>query len=362
MSSDATRAAAMIHVSTVSDRAGLGGLRERWAQLAALTPEPSFAATYECYRAALDAAGAAPRVFVMTAAGRALGLWPMLLAGKKTPFGRLRVLSDGADSADGASLAGPVGPRPAATAAAVARHLRAADDWDSLSLAEARESADGPGVVAAAFAAAGLLPFVRSAAPLIEIELAGRWPDVLAGCDERVRLAVYRTQHYADGRDGFEFERARPTAVAELPRQFDEALARAAAAERQRLRSVFTEAGRRGAADIAVLRHDGRPVAAALGFVSGGCVENRFTAVAADAPPLAGVRLIAGLVRDGLARRDRRLTFAAPPGHPAAGWTRATRRRAVVEADAPGRRVARMNRLGSRLRGIFRPPSVAAGV
>lgn len=346
----------MVAIEIFSDPSDLDRLRDRWARLWSLTPGPAFTQTYDWFRAMAEAGGGTPHVFAAIVSGRPIGLWPMFERAVRMSFDRRRVLTC-AGSSWSANL---VGPSPAATAAIIARHLSRSRDWWSFSFID--PLAPSPcGGLAAAFAAAGLSPWITPAAPVGEVLLSGRWTDILDGCDERTRLSVYRMQHYASG-DGCQFERVRPTSGAAVPKQIGEALAVAGSlpsAERRLLAATFAQASRRGAADIALLRLHGRVVAASLSFVTAAGLENRFAGVADNPPPFAGVRLLLDLFRDSLARGDRRFTFAATPHHPAVGWAKRLAPRSVVYVEAPGRPATRLRRIGQGLRAALRLPHLA---
>jgi hypothetical protein len=346
----------MIAVETYSELPDLDALRDRWARLWSMTPDPAFSQTYEWFRAAAEAGGGTPRVFAAIVSGRLIGLWPMIERSVRMPFGDHRALACASQDSPSAGL---VGPSPAAMAAIVAGHLRQSRGWRSLSFVD---SSGAPrGGLAAAFAAAGLSPWTEWATPLGEIHLSGRWTDLLDGCDERTRLCVYRMQYYATD-DGCRFERIRPASGAAVPQEIDEALAVAgslSSSERRLLAATFAAASRRGAADIALLHHHGRAVAASLSFVTAAGLENRFAAVERCAPPFTGVRLLLDLFRDSLTRGDRRFTFAATPEHPAAGWVKRPAPRSLVHVEAPGRGGARLRNIGRGLRAVWRLPNLA---
>lgn len=347
-----TVAPPMIAVEAYTDLSAVDGLRDRWSRLWSLTPGATFAQTFDCFRAEVGARGVRPRVFAASVSGRLIGLWPMLERTGRTRLGRRRVVL----TADGMSP-GPVGPCAAATAAVVARHLAGDCDWDEITCPEL----DGlPGrslEISSAFAAAGLGARFTPTCALGEIRLGGRWTDVLGVCDEKTRLAAYRAMHCADP-GAYRFDRFRPAAGAAPLKEIREAIAVDGVLrpiDRAVVEAVMSEAARRGAADIALLRHEGRAVAASLSFVGAAGIENRLAAVAADAPPAAGVRLLLELFRDSSARGDRRYVFAATPGHPAIGWAgRVTPRRNVHIAAHGGAR--------SRLQGIGHALRTACGI
>jgi len=335
----------MIAVDTYSDFERLDGFRDRWDRLWSLTPDATFTQTYNHYRAATEAAGAAPRVFAASVSGRLVGLWAMCEHRSRSGLRRRRILN-----CAGIDLAAPclIGPSPAATAAVLARHFRGSREWDSLDFAASLQTR----TLVAGFEAAGHSCSVQPGPTLVEVRLGGRWAEVRDCCDETTRLAAYRAQH-ASADDDFRFERLRPTGPEPARAAIEDALGASdtlAADERLRLSATFEQASRRGAADIVVLRQGGRVVAASLSFVTAGDLESRFAAVARGAPPFAGVRLFVDLFRDGLARGDRKFVYAATPGHPANGWGKAVARRHVVRVDLGRGAVAGFRRIGRNLR------------
>jgi hypothetical protein len=159
---------------------------------------------------------------------------------------------------------------------------------------------------------------------------------------------LQHASHCAD----YRFERLRPSGAG-AGAALHEALGIApdlAASERRRLVATFEAAVRRGAADIALLREGQQVVAAALSFVTGGDLENRFAAVARTARPDAGTRLLVELFRDGIARGDRKFAYVATAGHPATGWGTVVLRRTVVRAEAGGGPMVRLRRAGRSMR------------
>lgn len=337
----------MISVALLSDWPQIHALRDRWECLYSLTQEVSYTQSLDWYQAACSVRKSDPVVAVAVVAGKIIGLWPMFLVRTRPHLRLHRTLTSGGLEAP---LLGPVGPHPTATAALVARHLSTAGEWDSALFTAAPRNRFNVAYYSAAFRSAGITIDEEPAQPIGVVNLSGRWTDLVSQCTERVRLAVYRQRHRSS-KENFSFDRIRPAASSKtMPALVDEVLDLCAPSrnERQFLKSTIETACHSGAADIAVMRREGRILATSLGFVTSSNLENFAIRFARGVDNGVQIHFLDMLLSDSQLRGDRLMTFVAGPGHPANDWSSERRRRVAIRCHAPGHSFLRYHDAGAR--------------
>src|SRR5580698_1871286 len=92
-------AVAMITVSEYNDAAGIAEIRELWRELWWKTPRASFFQSVDWFETSMRRRGGNDRirVLVVAAAGRPIGIVPLVIKRVPSRIGRLRVLTDSPD-------------------------------------------------------------------------------------------------------------------------------------------------------------------------------------------------------------------------------------------------------------------------
>lgn len=131
-------AVGMITVSEYNDAAGIAEIRELWRELWWKTPRASFFQSIEWFETSLRRRTAKERVrvLVVAAAGRPIGIVPLVIKRISTRLGRLQVLTDSPD--ERGFFYEPIGPNPSKTLDAVFAHVaKTKADWDLFELRHA---------------------------------------------------------------------------------------------------------------------------------------------------------------------------------------------------------------------------------
>src|ERR1700733_3309832 len=131
-------AVAMITVSEYNDAAGIAEIRELWRELWWKTPRASFFQSIEWFETSLRRRTVKERVrvLVVAAAGRPIGIVPLVIKRVSTRLGRLHVLTDSPD--ERGFFFEPIGPNPSTTLDAVFAHVaKTKVDWDLFELRHA---------------------------------------------------------------------------------------------------------------------------------------------------------------------------------------------------------------------------------
>jgi CelD/BcsL family acetyltransferase involved in cellulose biosynthesis len=270
--------------------------------------------------------GTTLRVLIVRDGDTTTGILPLIVVRERTRLGWFHLLTY--PLRDWATFYGPIGPRPEATLTAGLRHVCATPrHWDVLDLRCTDQRADQNGTPNAM--RNNGLPVSESLWKVTDlVEFQGSWDEYLASRTQKFRENLRRSQHRALRLGDVVYERHRPRGAAagdgdpnwalydecvELSRRtWQGACPYATSLSHPEVRDFFRDshaaATARGAADINVLRINGRAVAFAYNYVFAGAtigVRTGYDPEFAAVSP--GSLLFSFLVRDGFARRDRSL-------------------------------------------------------
>lgn len=327
----------MAEVLEVSDLRTLRTLRLTWQALWTDSPGGSFFHTYDWFENYWRhfGAGGRMRVLLVRAAGRPVGILPLVLQRRTYKLATVRVLGYPLDN--WGTYFAPVGPNPTATLLPSLRHLAAtARDWDQLELGWMAESACATGAVQRVMEHAGFAPREATdrTTSLIDLSRYDHLDGFLAERDRKVRHEVRRHCRRVSEWGAVELVRHRP-----LPRRagdgdpqwgvYDECEEIASRSwqatspngntlSHPRLSGFYRDshaaAARLGLVDMAVLRLAGKPVAFWYGYHHQGHVTGLRMGYRHDCPVGgAGTVLLNGLIGDLIERGDHTLDLGPGP-------------------------------------------------
>ena len=320
----------MLQVAVYENLSELDVFRLTWRDLLNKTRRPSFFQSPEWLENYWEYFGSGQKlkVFVVSLRGRPIGILPLVVQTAYTRLGKSRVLTYPLDG--WGTVYGPIGPNPAATLAAVMRSVaRSRRDWELIDLRYVDNEGTDRRRTEAALANAGFQAYRRDWQRAPAINLPETWWDFWLGCSETHRkeitsaegllgpdcsLVRYRPEGHALGDDDPRFDVLNQ--VTSVWPGGTESLAEIAGF----FLDTHRTAVRRGNLDMAVLLQNGRPVASAYGYVSGGHVDGIRLAVDPQAHSLTGSLFLARLVRDGLSRGDKQVILGAGADSLASRW------------------------------------------
>ena len=255
------------------------------------------------------------RILIAYAGGEPIGIVPLTLVREKTKLGCVHVLTY--PKCPGGHFFGPIGPHPAATLTLAMRHIeRTARRWQGLDLRPIDAQGRDRGRTPLAMKMAGLHVRQSIWAQAAVVEIDGTWDAYLAGREPRFRETLLEMQQTLNRSGSVQHVRYRPfgSRYGDDDPRWDlydmcAALGRGGAGHGQN-RSIHRLAVKRGALDLNLLLHQGRPVAFCYGFHRQGQVHVvREGAVSHPTDFAAGLALRAGQIQDSFRRGDRAIHF-----------------------------------------------------
>ena len=318
----------MLTVSEYRDLPSIDGIRDLWRQLWWKTPRASFFQSIEWFEShCRKAAGVhKPRVFVVAAAGRPVGLVPWVEKRVWGPVGRLRVLSD-APAALGFSR-GSLGSNPDLTLETVLNHTRAKCRWDRLELRHVELGSRKRTLGGRRIDPALNMNVVKETRILVECR--GDWVRYLRSLPDQVREQYQRSERELAEQGKLEYVRYRPEGTplhdgnprweifGELERAqngFDKA------AEKPEVAQDIHEAATSVAGvDLNLLRLNGKPIAWAYNYRCDGRIKMQRVRTAGEFASAAGSALLGRMLCDGFRRGDESYLFDTETSRLAAGW------------------------------------------
>ncbi|MEM1062874.1 MAG: GNAT family N-acetyltransferase, partial [Planctomycetota bacterium] len=356
---------------TVIDRLEtLTDLEQTWGRLLAETRDGGFARSLGCFRAfaAHDPGVIGIRCLVVEHGGEPVGIVPLVLS-RGRGNGRAVTLGWGPH---GFGLAGgPVGRDQAASLMTAVRHLSTARrDWDILELDEP-PTADGATSSRRADVALRLTKMkfdTVERTPVASLSTETRWVDVVGAAETETRLAFFRSLHYAEQGGhaaGLTFDHTRASAFSAIGSDLTDEAMGLVVAERQRplLTAIVDAAMADGHdLDLAILRREGRPIAAHVGLKEGDTLRSlggMADAAADEADRLEFVRRLVEAARD---RGDTSMTWPWRPTHPCHGWEQRLRPSIARRHYAPLNARAQMRRFADKAGHIFGGSNRSAAV
>jgi hypothetical protein len=331
----------MITVSEYNDATGIAQIRELWRELWWKTPRASFFQSVDWFETSMRRRGGNDRVrvLVVAAAGRPIGIVPLVIKCVSSRLGRLRMLTDSPD--ERGFFCEPIGPNPAATLEAVLGHVAATPiDWDlfELRLAEVQRSERGPAPAEPWQSKLGAFTRVEERRPIVDCR--GDWVHYWNSRPRELRDEYRHCELALDSLGRIEFVRYRPEGSPledDNPRWdlFDE-LERRRQDRRHKRRVSYgrrqPQAGHEplpreiheaatcvAGVDFNVLRLNGRPIAWAYNYRCDGRLETQRIRAVPDHQKLATVVLMGRMLRDGFRRGDESYLFE-PAAAATVGW------------------------------------------
>lgn len=266
------------------------------------------------------------RVLIVRAAGKTIGVAPFVVRTRPSKLGAVRALTYPLDN--WGCWFGPLGGNRAATLRLAFRHLdNTPRDWDVVELPGADHHGEDRGRTLSAMRGVGWRPVAVAEAPVSSIDLAGGYDAYLASRTKRFRHELRRARRRLAEQGRLEFVRYRPAALrdggGDPQWTVYDACEQVAAnswqarstsgntlshpACRRFLRDAHEAATRQGAADMALLKLDGRPIAFAYNYHREGRLIALRMGYDRSLPASLGVgkTLISMLVEDSCRRGDQ---------------------------------------------------------
>jgi CelD/BcsL family acetyltransferase involved in cellulose biosynthesis len=320
------------HVDEINDPQSLAKLRLVWTQLLGQTRAASFFQTLDWLLIYWKHFGADQklRVLVVHAAGRPIGILPLVVRMREVGFVRVRALTY--PLADWGTFYGPIGPNPTATLHVALAHIQnRPHDWDYIELPWIDSRVDhGRSALALKLSAGSCQAGLGDDVAMID--LAGDWNSYLAARGHKTRTNLRRSERLLAEQGSVRLVRHRPLSAAEGdgdPRwdlyDICEQIAKrswqgastsgisfAHASVRAFLREVHAAAARLGAVDMSILYLNDAPVAFVYNYLYNGelfGLRNGFDAAVTRAG--AGCVLLARVIEDSFRRGDRCFNLGA---------------------------------------------------
>jgi hypothetical protein len=365
-------AVAMITVSEYNDAAGIAEIRELWRELWWKTPRASFFQSIEWFETSLRRRTVKERVrvLVVAAAGRPIGIVPLVIKRVSTRLGRLHVLTDSPD--ERGFFFEPIGPNPSTTLDAVFAHVaKTKVDWDLFELrhADVQRFERGPAPAELWQSRFGTLNRVEERRPIVDCR--GDWVHFWGSRPQSIRDEYRRCEEALEAQGYVEYVRYRPEGSPlddDNPRWdlFDELERRHEGSRRKRRashgrrrpraghealpRELHEAATRVAGVDFNVLRLNGRPIAWAYNYRCDGRLETQRVRAIAEFQTLATTVLMGRMLRDGFRRQDEYYLFEPAAASAAGGWQTGETSRFRYTQFAPQAPRAQMLRLVHWLR------------
>jgi Acetyltransferase (GNAT) domain len=337
----------MITVSEYNDAAGLAEIRELWRELWWKTPRASFFQSIEWFETSTRRRGGRDRirVLVVAAAGRPIGIVPLVVKRVPSGLGRLKVLTDSPD--ERGFFYEPIGPNPAATLEAVLAHVAATPiDWDLFELrhADVQRFERGPAPAELWQSRFGTLSRLEERRPIVDCR--GDWVHYWASRPEQLRDEYRRCEQALQAQGEVEYVRYRPEGSPlddddprwdlfnELERRREDRRGKRRSSHGRRHpqagveplpRELHEAATRVAGIDFNLLRLGGRAIAWAYNYRCDGRLETQRIRAVGEHQALATVVLMGRMLRDGFRKGDEYYLFepgaAAMAGHWQTGET-----------------------------------------
>jgi hypothetical protein len=332
----------MITVSEYNDAAGIAEIRELWRELWWKTPRASFFQSVDWFETSMRRHGGTDhiRVLVVAAAGRPIGIVPLVIKRVSSRIGRLNVLTDSPD--ERGFFYEPIGPNPAATLTAVLAHIATTPiDWDLFELrhADVQRFERGPAPAELWQSRFGALTRVEERRPIIDCR--GDWVHYWNSRPQDLRDDYRHSELALKSQGELEYVRYRPEGSPledDNPRWdlFDELERRREDRRRKRRashgrrqsqssheslpREIHEAATRVAGVDFNVLRLNGRPIAWAYNYRCDGRLETQRIRALPEHQKLATAVLMGRMLRDGFRRGDEYYLLEPAAAARAAGW------------------------------------------
>jgi CelD/BcsL family acetyltransferase involved in cellulose biosynthesis len=318
----------MLKVTEHFDLSSLDRLRDLWRDLWWKTPNASFLQSFKAFDALCTRAadGERPRVFVVSLAGRPVGLAPWIERRVAGRLGRLHVLSDG--GANQAQSRGPLGTNPRLTLEAVTQHVERDPRWDRIELrhteiGRGEQTKDSRRFDPAE--SAGILENSR-----VLVECRGDWVRYLRSLPENVRQNYKESERQLEAQGRLECLRYRPEGTAfhdddprwDLFGEIERAEVELGGEfERQDvLHDLHRTATSIAGIDLNLLRLDGKLVAWSYNYRCDGRIEVQRLRSGGPFAKIAETVLVGRMLCDGFRRGDDTYLFDRHSSGAAAGW------------------------------------------
>ena len=317
----------MAEVIDVNDISELDAYRGDWHRLLAETPGASFFHTLEWLEAYWRHLGGEQelRVLIVQAAGKAIGIVPLVVRRERYRAASVRVLTYPLDNCG--TWYGPIGPQPGTIMLAAMQHIRhSRRDWDMIEL---RWIPAGDNTVRA-MRVAGLFTAKSEYQPTSTLDLSSNWEEFLAGKSHTLRRQFRRTLRQVFEVQQAEHVRHRPASEEHGdgdPRwdlyancedvamaSWQSSVVNGNTLTHDRVRAFYRDAhaaaARLGMVDVNVLRIGGQPVAFLYSYHYQGRISALRTGYnAAHGDQGLGSALTLKAIEDSIARGDQQLDF-----------------------------------------------------
>ncbi len=317
----------MDRVLEIQEIQQLAPYRHVWSDLLAITPGASFFQSLEWLEAYWRhfAAGQRLRTLIVLAAGRPIGIVPLVERWEPTRIGRIRVLTYPLH--DWGSFYGPIGPQPGVALAAALAHVRRTPrHWDLLELRWQGAIGLDTAETQRAMWRAGFQAQASVWDRIALVDLSGSWDAYWSGRKGGWRRRFRQAERKLADQASISYLRYRPAgatyhdgcprwdlydACEEIARRSWQAAASDGTtlshpAVRDFLRETHAAAAAAGAVDLNLLLVGGQPAAFIYGYASGGYVYGlRRGYDPRWARQGTGNLLLAYTLRDSFARGDR---------------------------------------------------------
>lgn len=316
----------MLRVLEINDLETLSVYRRLWGRFLSQTRGASFFQSFEWLEAYWRHFGATQRlrVLLVYSGDEMLGILPLVVRREATRAGQVRVLTYPLH--DWGTFYGPIGPQPAAVLAAGLQHVACTPkDWDLLDLRWIDDERIDHGRSEAALHLAGLPPTAGIWTQSAQVEIKEGWHAFWQSRKPKHRENVRRAERQVARLGHVEFERYRPagTDAGDADPRWDlyDACESLAARSwqgqsetgttlshpqvRAFLRDAHAAAVDSGAADLCLLKIDGRPVAFTYNYAYQGYVYGLRMGYDPEAGGAgAGTVVLARALEDSFARGD----------------------------------------------------------
>ena len=332
----------MITVSEYNDAAGIAEIRELWRELWWKTPRASFFQSVEWFETSTRRRGGRDRirVLVVAAAGRPIGIVPLVVKRVPSGLGRLKVLTDSPD--ERGFFYEPIGPNPATTLEAVLAHVaKTPIDWDLFELrhADVQRFERGPAPAELWQSQFGTLSRLEEQRPIVDCR--GDWVHYWASRPEQLRDEYRRCEQALQAQGEVEYVRYRPEGTPlddddprwdlfnELERRREDRRGKRRASHGRRHpqagveplpRELHEAATRVAGIDFNLLRLGGRAIAWAYNYRCDGRLETQRIRAVAEHQTIGTAVLTGRMLRDAFRRGDEYYLFEPAAAAKAHGW------------------------------------------
>jgi CelD/BcsL family acetyltransferase involved in cellulose biosynthesis len=183
----------MSSVEEINNLPDLARCRLLWNSLCPGTPNATFLHTLDWLEVYWRHYGSGQklRALIVSAAGKAIGILPLVVQTESTRLGPVRILTYPLHG--WGTVYGPIGPNPTATLLAGLRHVRRTRrDWDLLDLRWVDKTGSDRGRTRRAMELAGFRPREQAWARAAMVEMSGSWEAYWKGRTKKWRHNVRR--------------------------------------------------------------------------------------------------------------------------------------------------------------------------